>query len=57
MYLTKREQALINYIRSLERGKRHVLTIICRGSEPWEIEEHVAKTRIDLNPVPKENRR
>jgi len=57
MHLTKREEALINYIRSLEKSKRHLLTVICRGSEPWEIEEHVAKTKIDLNPVPKENRR
>jgi hypothetical protein len=56
MDLTKREEALINYIRSLEKSKRHVLTVICRGSEPWEIEEHVAKTKIDLKPVPKENR-
>jgi hypothetical protein len=56
MDLTKREEALINYIRLLEKSKRHILTVICRGSEPWEIEEHVAKTKIDLKPVPKENR-
>jgi len=57
MHLTKREQALINYIRSLEKSKRHVLTVIRRGAEPWEIEEHAARTKIDLNPVPKQNRR
>ena len=57
MHLTKREQTLINYIRSLDKSKRHVLTLVCRGTEPWEIEEHVAKTKIDLNPVPKQNRR
>lgn len=57
MHLTKREEALISYIRLMDKSKRHVLTVVCRGTEPWEIEEHVAKTKIDLHPVSDRNKR
>lgn len=46
--LTKRQNELIRYIQALDKQKRHILTIICRGTEPWEIREHVTETKIEL---------
>jgi len=46
--LTARERLLITYIRSLDRNKRHRLVVVCRGREPWEIEEHVTQTKVEL---------
>ena len=48
--LTERQSELIKYIQALDKHKRHTLTIICRGSEPWEIKEHVTETKIELVP-------
>ena len=48
--LTERQKALIEYIKGLDRRKRHVIKLVCRGNEPWEIEEHVSKTKIELIP-------
>jgi len=48
--LTKRQSKLIRYIQALDKQKRHILTIICRGTEPWEIREHVTETKIELVP-------
>lgn len=46
--LTDRERLLIMYIHSLDKNKRHRLVVVCRGREPWEIEEHVTQTKVEL---------
>jgi len=46
--LTGRQIELIRYIQALDKQKRHILTIICRGTEPWKIKEHVTETKIEL---------
>ena len=48
--LTERQNELIRYIQALDKQKRHILTIICRGTEPWEVKEHVTETKIELMP-------
>jgi hypothetical protein len=48
--LTERQKALVEYIQSLDGQKRHVIKLVCRGPEPWEIEEHISKTKIELTP-------
>ena len=56
LMLTERQEELIRYIQALDKRKRHTLTIICRGNEPWEIREHVAESKIPLIPKqPKHN--
>ena len=47
-YLSKREAELIKYGRSLDPNSRHRVTIIYRGREPWEIEEHIVQKKIEL---------
>jgi hypothetical protein len=56
MQLTEREELLIRYIRSLDRNKRHRLLVVCRGCEPWEIDEHIAQTKVDLTGHGKQNK-
>jgi hypothetical protein len=46
--LTDRQEELIKYIQSLDKRKRHYITIEFRGSEPWEIREHVTEVKISL---------
>ena len=54
--LTARQVELVKFIQALDKGKRHTLTITCRGSEPWEIKEHVTESKIPLIPKqPKHN--
>jgi hypothetical protein len=48
--LTERQKLLIRYIQGLDKQKRHILTILCRGTEPWVIKEHVMETKIELVP-------
>lgn len=48
--LTQRQRELIRYIQALDKQKRHILTIVCRGTEPWEVREHVTETKIGLVP-------
>ena len=48
--LSPRIWALIGYLLKLDPTARHTLVLNCRGSEPWEIEEHVAKRKIELKP-------
>lgn len=55
MKLSDRQIELIRYIQNLDKGKRHEIKVICRGNEPWEIEEHVLKTMISLKPVQQDN--
>jgi len=48
--LTARQAELIKYIQALDKANRHILTITCRGNEPWEIMEHVIENKIQLIP-------
>jgi hypothetical protein len=48
--LTDRQKELIKYIQDLPGNTRHILKVICRGNEPWEIEEHVIRKKIELKP-------
>lgn len=49
--LTPRQEQLIRFIQGLDPAKRHTLTIICRGTEPWEIESAVERQKLgDLKP-------
>jgi hypothetical protein len=50
MQLSERMVLLIEYIQKLNTDRRHRITVDCRGNEPWEIEEHVTRTRIGLKP-------
>ena len=52
--LSDRQIELIRYIQNLDGNKRHEIKVICRANEPWEIEEHVTKTKISLVPVEQE---
>ena len=44
--LTPRQEELIRFIQGLAPDKRHSLTIICRGAEPWEIESAVERQKL-----------
>lgn len=49
--LTPRQIELIRLIQSLSPDARHTLKILCRGSEPWEIQEVVEHRQIgELKP-------
>ena len=43
--LTGRQEELIRCIQAFDKTKRHVVTIICRGDEPWEIQEHIIEKK------------
>ena len=45
-----RQLELVRLIQRLHPGKRHPLTVVCRGTEPWEILEHIEETRIQIPP-------
>ena len=44
--LTPRQVELIRLIQSLAPDARHTIKIICRGTEPWEIQEVVEHRQI-----------
>jgi hypothetical protein len=46
MPLSPRQQELIRLIQSLNPDARHTIKIICRGPEPWEIEEVVEHRKL-----------
>ncbi len=46
MPLTLRQQELIRLIQGLAPDARHTIRIICRGPEPWEIEEVVEHRKL-----------
>ena len=49
--LSPRMWALIRYILGLDPTARHSIVLHMRGPEPWEIEEHVIKHKIELKPL------
>lgn len=46
--VSERMLVLIKRIQELPSDKRHRLTIICRGNEPWTIEQIVREEKIEL---------
>ncbi len=44
--LSPRQQQLIRLIQGLAPDARHTIRIICRGPEPWEIEEVVEHRKL-----------
>lgn len=57
MQPSKRQLELVQLLQRLDPGKRHRLTITCRGCEPWEVMEHVEETRLLPPPPPEGERR
>jgi hypothetical protein len=48
--LTERQRELVKHIQNLPGDKRHIIKVICRGNEPWEIKEHITQKKIELKP-------
>lgn len=49
--LTLRQAELLRVIQGLDPSSRHTLKIVCRGTEPWEIQEIVEHRALgDLRP-------
>ena len=44
--LTARQEELMRLIQSLAPDARHTLTVVCRGSEPWEIQEQIEHRKL-----------
>ncbi len=44
--LSPRQAELIRLIRSLDPAARHTIKILCRGTEPWEIQEVVEHRQL-----------
>ena len=50
LVLSPRLWALVEYLLALDPALRHTLVLECRGTDPWAIERHVARERIELRP-------
>ena len=49
--LTDRQRELIKLIQSLSPDSRHTLTVVLRGTEPWEVQTLVEHRKLgDLKP-------
>jgi hypothetical protein len=49
--LTERQRELIRLIQSLPADSRHTLTVLLRGSEPWEVQTIIEHRKLgDLKP-------
>ena len=49
--LTERQGELIRLIQSLPADSRHTLTVVMRGTEPWEVQTLVEHRKLgDLKP-------
>jgi hypothetical protein len=49
--LTARQQELMRIIQALDPQVRHTLKVICRGNEPWEIQEIIEHRKLgDVKP-------
>jgi len=49
--LTDRQKELIRLIQNLPADSRHTVTVVLRGSEPWEVQSIVEHRRLgDLKP-------
>jgi len=49
--LTERQRELMRLIQSLPADSRHTLTVVLRGTEPWEVQTIVEHRKLgDLKP-------
>ena len=49
--LTERQRELIRLIQNLPADSRHTLTVVLRGTEPWEVQTLVEHRKLgDLKP-------
>lgn len=49
--LTDRQRELIRLIQSLPPDSRHTVTVVFRGTEPWEVQTIVEHRKLgDLKP-------
>jgi hypothetical protein len=49
--LTERQRELMRLIQGLPADSRHTLTIVLRGSEPWEVQTLIEHKKLgDLKP-------
>jgi hypothetical protein len=49
--LTERQRELMRLIQSLPSDSRHTVTVLLRGSEPWEVQTIVEHRKLgDLKP-------
>jgi hypothetical protein len=49
--LTERQRELIRLIQSLPADSRYTVTVVLRGSEPWEVQTIVEHRKLgDLKP-------
>ena len=39
--LTARQEELLRILQALDPEQRHTVRIVCRGTEPWEVQEIV----------------
>jgi hypothetical protein len=45
--LSPRQQELVRIIQGFSPDRRYTLKIVCRGREPWEIQEVLEHRRIE----------
>lgn len=51
--LTDRQRELVRLIQSLPADSRHTLTVVLRGTEPWEVQTIVEHRKLgELKPRP-----
>jgi hypothetical protein len=49
--LTERQRELMKLIQSLPPDSRHTLTVVLRGTEPWEVQTLIEHRKLgDLKP-------
>lgn len=49
--LTERQRELMRLIQGLPADSRHTLTVVFRGSEPWEVQTLIEHKKLgDLKP-------
>jgi hypothetical protein len=49
--LTDRQRELLRIIQTLPADSRHTLTVVLRGTEPWEVQTLVEHRKLgDLKP-------
>ena len=51
--LTPRQRELVRIIQSLAPESRHTLKLLCRGTEPWEVQEVIEHRKIGEVKPPK----
>jgi hypothetical protein len=44
--LTPRQKELLRLIQGLAPEARHTITVVCRGTEPWEVQEVIEHRKL-----------